>query len=69
MDTGTKDTALGRERSLDDRERSFDGDVLKGDIKVGAVSGHAAREATAREHQMTFLEAVKTYPTAIGWSM
>lgn len=69
MDTGTKDTAHGRERSLDERDRSFDGDVLKGDIKVGAVSGDAAREATAREHQMTFVEAVKTYPTAIGWSM
>lgn len=33
------------------------------------IAGEEARQATALEHNMTFIEAVKTYPTAIGWSM
>ncbi len=52
-----------------DRKQSLDGDVLKGDIVIGAIAGDEAREATAREHQLTFFEAVKLYPTAIAWSV
>ena len=53
----------------DDRDRSLDGDVLKGDIVVGAIAGEEARQATAHEHSLTFIEAIKLYPTAVGWSV
>jgi hypothetical protein len=53
----------------DARDHSLDGDVLKGGIKVGAVAGDDARLATAQEHSLTFREAVRLYPKAIGWSL
>ena len=49
--------------TLDDR------DILKGDIIVGAIAGDEAREATAHEHNLTFFEAVKLYPSALAWSV
>ena len=60
MDTDRKTT--------DARDRSLDEDVLKGDIKVGALTGDEARLATAQEHSLTFREAIRLYPKAIGWS-
>jgi len=36
---------------------------------AAALQDEAVRQRTAEEHQMTFLEAVKLYPTAIGWSV
>ena len=62
MDPDTKDTGP-RDASIDD------GDVLKGDIVIGAIAGREVREATAEEHNLTFLQALKLYPKAIGWSM
>jgi len=41
-------------------DRSYAAEVLQDD---------AVRQRTAEEHQMTFLDAVKLYPTAIGWSV
>lgn len=57
-----------------DTERSLDGDVpvaeiLKGDVVVGAIAGEEARQATDQEHNLSFLEALKLYPTAVGWSL
>ena len=60
MDTSTKDD---RDRSLDD------GDDFKPDIKIGAIAGEEARQATVHEHNLRFLEALKLYPTAVGWSV
>jgi hypothetical protein len=61
---------MDAETKTDDaRDRSLDEDVLKGGIKVGAVAGEEARLATAQEHSLTFREAVRLYPKAIGWSL
>lgn len=36
--------------------------------KPGAVDDAALAEAIAFEHNLTFTQAVKLYPAAIGWS-
>lgn len=43
--------------------------TLKGDIHIGAIAGDSARIANSQEHNLTFLEALKLYPTAVGWSL
>lgn len=45
------------------------GDILKGDIVIGAIAGEESRQATEQEHNLSFLEALKLYPTAVGWSL
>lgn len=63
-------STMDTERKMsDDQANIFTGDVLKGDVIVGAIGGEEAREATAREHQLKFVEALKLYPTAVGWSV
>nr|OQO16196.1 hypothetical protein B0A51_13318 [Rachicladosporium sp. CCFEE 5018] len=41
----------------------------KSKIVIGSIGGDDARLATDREHEMPFLEAIRLYPTAIGWSI
>ena len=53
----------------DSRDRSLDADILKGGIIVGAIAGEEARLATVQEHNLTFIQAVKLYPKAVGWSI
>lgn len=61
---------MDTDRKADDpRDRSFDDEVLKGDIVVGAIAGEEARQATAQEHSLTFKQAVRLYPKAIGCKM
>ncbi|KAK3679030.1 hypothetical protein LTR78_001483 [Recurvomyces mirabilis] len=43
-------------------------DIQKGDIVVGVIAGEEVRQATEHEHDMSFFEAVKLYPTAVFWS-
>lgn len=55
-------------------EQSLDGDVpgadiLKGDVVIGAIAGVEARQANEQEHNLSFLDALKLYPTAVGWSL
>ncbi|KAF2163828.1 hypothetical protein M409DRAFT_68371 [Zasmidium cellare ATCC 36951] len=57
-----------------DTGHSLDGDVpgadiLKGDVIIGAIAGEDARVASEQEHNLSFLEALKLYPTAVGWSL
>ena len=52
-----------RDQSLDDH------DILKGDIKIGAIAGEDAQQAAADEHNLTFGQALRLYPKAIAWSM
>ncbi|KAF2721197.1 sugar transporter [Polychaeton citri CBS 116435] len=41
-----------------------------GNVTVGTIgAGEDARHATEREHDMTFIEALKLYPTAVAWSV
>jgi len=48
---------------------SFDHDILKGDVVIGAFVGDEARQAAEIEHNLGFVEALKLYPTAVGWSV
>lgn len=48
---------------------SLDVDILKGDIFIGSVGGEDARQATETEHNLTFVQALRLYPTAVGWSI
>ncbi|KAK5120671.1 hypothetical protein LTR85_006029 [Meristemomyces frigidus] len=48
---------------------SHDGSTTKGDVIIGTIAGEEARQATALEHDLSFLEALKLYPTAVGWSI
>lgn len=41
--------------------------ITKGNIVIGTIAGDEARQATALEHDLGFLEALKLYPTAVGW--
>ncbi|KAM0709214.1 hypothetical protein Q7P35_003251 [Cladosporium inversicolor] len=53
--------------SADEEDRS---DFAKvGNVTIGAIAGEEARQATEREHSLSLLEAVKLYPTAVGWSI
>ena len=53
--------------SVDEDERP---DLAKaGNVTIGAIAGDEARLATEREHSLSLLEAVKLYPTAVGWSI
>jgi SP family general alpha glucoside:H+ symporter-like MFS transporter len=53
--------------SVEGEERS---DFVKvGSVTIGAIAGDEARQATEREHSLSLLEAVKLYPTAVGWSI
>ena len=53
--------------SVDEEDRS---DFAKaGNVTIGAITGDEARLATEREHSLSLLEAVKLYPTAVGWSI
>lgn len=56
-------TAPARDDSIDQ------GDVLKGDITVGAIGGRDVQRATEHEHNLSFREAVRLYPKAVAWSM
>ena len=58
----------GDKKTNDAREHSLDGDVLKGDIAVGAIAGEEARHATELEHNLSLRDAFRLYPKAIGWS-
>lgn len=44
--------------------------MLKGDsVIIGTIAGPEAREATEHEHNLSLWEALKLYPTAVGWSV
>ncbi|TKA30759.1 hypothetical protein B0A50_02479 [Salinomyces thailandicus] len=44
-------------------------DMLKSDVVIGAIAGEDARQAVDNEHNLSFLEALKLYPAAAGWSI
>lgn len=58
----------------DVKDGSIDSDIghhdnLKGGIVIGAIAGEEARQAIEQEHNLSFTEALKLYPTAVGWSV
>lgn len=50
-------------------DKVFTEDVLKGNVLVGTIGGEEARRGTVHEHKLTFLEALRLYPSAVGWSV
>ncbi|PPJ51426.1 hypothetical protein CBER1_09338 [Cercospora berteroae] len=45
------------------------GTTIKGDITIGAVAGDEARQTIEYEQNLSFTEALKLYPKAVGWSV
>ncbi|KJY02504.1 hypothetical protein TI39_contig48g00013 [Zymoseptoria brevis] len=43
--------------------------VLKDDMVVGIIAGEDVRQAIQNEHELSFVEALRQYPTAVGWSV
>lgn len=39
-----------------------------GNVTIGAIAGGEARQGTELEHSLSLVEALKLYPTAVGWS-
>jgi hypothetical protein len=44
-------------------------EILKGDIVNGTIAGDDVRQAIEHEHGLGFIEALKLYSTAVGWSV
>lgn len=40
-----------------------------GNVTIGAIAGEEARQGTEHEHSLSLAEAVKLYPSAIGWTI
>lgn len=40
-----------------------------GDVTIGSFAGEEARQGTDHEHNLSVFEALKLYPTAVGWSI
>lgn len=60
-----------RDRSTNQKPNSadFHNDMLKGDVVIGTIAGEEARQAAENEHNLSLRDALKLYPTAIGWSI
>ncbi|KAI5359560.1 putative major facilitator, sugar transporter, major facilitator superfamily [Septoria linicola] len=59
---------------MHDHNESQDGDThaittMKGDITIGSIAGDEARQAMENEHNLSFTEALRLYPTAVAWSV
>ncbi|KAF2767354.1 general substrate transporter [Teratosphaeria nubilosa] len=60
---------MGLDANVTERTGSDLTNTIKGDVIIGTIAGEDARAAVESEHNLTFLEALKLYPTAIGWSI
>lgn len=40
-----------------------------GNVTIGSIAGDEARQGTEHEHRLSLLEAMRLYPTAVGWSI
>lgn len=40
-----------------------------GDVTIGSIAGDEARQGTDREHSLSFMEALRLYPSAVGWTI
>ena len=58
-------------RKVDDIEidRKASHDASETDINASEKAIERARAAIDKEHRMSLLEGIRTYPKAIGWSM
>ena len=65
----TQPLLIQRNNNMASPKASTDGEIIKGDIVIGAVGGDEARIGVENEHNLTFTEALKAYPAAVGWSI
>jgi hypothetical protein len=40
-----------------------------GGVTIGSIAGDEARQGTDREHSLSFMEAIRLYPSAVGWTI
>ncbi|KAM0724202.1 hypothetical protein Q7P37_000084 [Cladosporium fusiforme] len=40
-----------------------------GGVTIGSIAGEEARQGTEHEHRLSLMEALRLYPTAVGWSI
>jgi SP family general alpha glucoside:H+ symporter-like MFS transporter len=40
-----------------------------GGVTIGSIAGDEARQGTDREHSLSFMEALRLYPSAVGWTI
>lgn len=45
------------------------GEYQQRNVSIKAINGVTAPQAAEAQHEMTFFEALKLYPGAVGWSM
>ena len=50
-------------------ENGGDGFTKTGNVTIGSIAGDEARQGTDHEHRLSFLEAIKLYPSAVGWTI
>jgi hypothetical protein len=50
-------------------ENGNDGLKKTGNVTVGSIAGDEARQGTDHEHRLSFLEAIRLYPSAVGWTI
>jgi SP family general alpha glucoside:H+ symporter-like MFS transporter len=50
-------------------ENGNDGLKKTGNVNVGSIAGDEARQGTDHEHRLSFLEAIRLYPSAVGWTI
>lgn len=47
-----------------------DNDFTKtGNVIIGSIAGDEARQGTDHEHRLSFSEAIRLYPSAVGWTI
>jgi hypothetical protein len=50
-------------------ENGNDGLKKIGNVTIGSIAGDEARQGTDHEHRLSFLEAIRLYPSAVGWTI
>jgi hypothetical protein len=50
-------------------ESGGDAFTKSGDVTIGSIAGDEARQGTDREHSLSFMEAIRLYPSAVGWTI
>jgi hypothetical protein len=50
-------------------ENGGDDFTKTGNVTIGSIAGDESRQGTDHEHRLSFLEAIKLYPSAVGWTI
>jgi len=50
-------------------ENGGDNFTKTGNVTIGSIAGDEARQGTDLEHRLSFFEAIRLYPSAVGWTI